>query len=351
MAARGRPRKYPLTEVSGPTVETPQAATSLTEKKRGRPPKEVSEMRGAVMDIFLAGVEVKITDAIEEKTQNVADDIRAHLDNALAQIEKNTTIKIETSRGTKEVQGLTHHRFPDLLKAISTKFPLMMVGSAGSGKTFAAEQVANAFDLPFYAISVGSQTSKTDLLGYMTADGKYIPTAFRNAYEHGGVFLMDEIDAGNPNVLIVLNSALAGHSCAFPDKMVRRHDDFYFVSTANTYGNGASRQYVGRNQLDAATLDRFLPFDWPIDETLENSMVSVYPQGDKWHLTVMGLREMVNSRNYRLIISPRATQKGAALLEKGFSIKDVVEMSILGSATDDQRGPLMSEAMRLWSSV
>lgn len=351
MAARGRPRKYPLTEVSGPNVEAQATTSELTAKKRGRPPKEVSEMRGAVMDIFLAGVEVRITDAIEEKTQDVASEIKAHLDAALEQIEKFKTINVATERGTKQVEGLTHKKFQDLLKVITTRFPIMVVGSAGSGKTFAAEQVANALDLPFYAISVGSQTSKTDLLGYMTADGHYVATAFRNAYEHGGIFLMDEIDAGNPNVLIVLNSALAGSSCAFPDKMVKRHDDFFFVSTANTYGTGASRQYVGRNQLDAATLDRFLTLDWPIDEKLEAAMVSNYTHGEKWHFTVMSLRELTEKSNMRVIISPRATQKGAALLEQGFAFKDVLEMTIFPTATVDQRGPLMAEATRVWGSL
>ena len=35
------------------------------------------------------------------------------------------------------------------------------------------------------------------------------------------------------------------------------HPDFRVVAAGNTFGNGADYDYVGRNQLDAASLDRF----------------------------------------------------------------------------------------------
>jgi len=83
--------------------------------------------------------------------------------------------------------------------------------------------VADALSLSFHAISVGSQTSKSDLAGYMTATGEYVRTQFREAYENGGLFLLDEADAGNSNVLILLNAALSNGKMAFPDGMVDAH--------------------------------------------------------------------------------------------------------------------------------
>ena len=110
------------------------------------------------------------------------------------------------------------------------------------------------------------------ITGYMDATGDYVRTAFRNAFEHGGVFLFDEVDNGNANALGVVNSALANGSMAFPDGMVKRHPDFLCVASANTYGRGADRQYVGRQALDAAFMDRFEVIHVDYDEALEEAL-------------------------------------------------------------------------------
>ncbi|MCH7728630.1 MAG: hypothetical protein IH991_19420, partial [Planctomycetes bacterium] len=71
-------------------------------------------------------------------------------------------------------------------------------------------------------------------------------------------------------MLVVVNAALANGHLRLPDgTTVDRHADFVCAAAANTFGTGADRQYVGRNQLDAATLDRFaacrLAFDYDVD--------------------------------------------------------------------------------------
>ncbi len=340
---------------------------------RGRPPKYITEQRKqqardnqnapqtdglptsgdvqkAVMDLFVTDMETKISDRVEEKTAEAVSELVDYLDQLKEEIKAHKRLTVVTERGEKELTGLMHELFPKLLKLCARKFPIMMVGSAGSGKTFACEQAAEALDLPFYTMSVGAQTTKSDILGFMHAGGEYITTQFRQAFEHGGVFLMDEIDAGNANVLVILNAALAGHYCAFPDRveLVKKHKDFIFVSTANTFGTGASRQYVGRNQIDAATLDRFVTIEWKVDETLEATIVSSLTNGERWHKVTKGLRKFVEDRSYRVIVSPRATIKGAELLDDGFTIDEVIEMVILPTANSEQRPTILSEALRLW---
>jgi hypothetical protein len=56
---------------------------------------------------------------------------------------------------------------------------------------------------------------------------------------------------------------------------IKRHKTFRLVLAANTWGTGATRQYVGRNQLDASTLDRFClaTIFVTYDESLESSLV------------------------------------------------------------------------------
>ena len=106
-------------------------------------------------------------------------------------------------------------------------------------------------------------------MGFNDATGKPVHTELRRAWENGGVFLCDEIDAGNANVLATLNALLSQPIAAFPDGMVARHQNFAFLAAGNTTGAGADMKFVGRNQLDGATLDRFVFVFWEYDEDFE----------------------------------------------------------------------------------
>lgn len=285
---------------------------------------------GKVFDNLEEAVQAKLEQAIK-------DGIEERLGQRLSALEASQVLEIKDNKKTREIKGLKHKNLKKLIMLANANMNVLLVGMAGTGKTKGASQVADALDLPFYCMSVGSQTSKSDILGYMNATGEYVRTAFREAYENGGVFVMDEIDAGNSNVLIVLNSALANDICSFPDKMVQRHKDFRFIATANTYGNGADRTYVGRNQLDGATLDRFAVLEWSIDEALEKALVAKYSKGGIWLETIRFFRRQVEDLGLRTIISPRATVKGAEELELGFKIEDVIESVILPQMPSDRR--------------
>lgn len=172
--------------------------------------------------------------------------------------------------------SLKHELTPIVLNYIAARVPVLLVGQAGSGKTHIAVNCAQILGLPHYSISVNEQTSKSDFLGYTDATGKAVVTNFRKAYETGGVFIIDEIDAGNPNILTVINSALSNDFCPFPDAMVPRHKDFVAVCTANTYGEGESLQYIGRNILDSATRDRFATVAIGYSDLLEKTLLPNY---------------------------------------------------------------------------
>lgn len=181
-------------------------------------------------------------------------------------------IEVKSNAGTHIVTSAQHECFEDMLFLLGCRKSLYIYGPAGSGKTQAAENAAEALGLPFTCVSVCAQSTKSDLLGFIDANGNYAPTLFRKAYENGGVFLLDEVDNGNANILNVLNSALANGYCAFPDGMIKSHVEFRCIAAANTFGTGATRLYVGRNQLDIAFLTRFIPIEIDYDEKLEISL-------------------------------------------------------------------------------
>ena len=115
----------------------------------------------------------------------------------------------------------------------------------------------------------------------------------------------------------------------FPDKRVSRHPDFRVVAAANTFGTGADRQYVGRNQLDAASLDRFAFLEWGYDEALERSLAG----NDAWVDRVQKVRKAVSTLKIRHVVSPRASIQGASLLAAGMA-QSAVESAVLFRGLD-----------------
>lgn len=258
---------------------------------------------------------------------------------------------------TKQDMGVQHYLFELLLKAVGTRTPVALVGEAGSGKTTGAEKVAEALKLEFTMNSFCRMTTKSDLLGFIDANGNYRGTQFRDAFENGKVYIGDEFDAGNENVAVVLNAALANGSCAFPDKVVKRHENFVPIICMNTFGRGGDRQFVGRNQMDAATMDRFAVIEWNIDEALEASILGVAKAqnkfkldeggtatAEKWLERVSSVRAGVAKAAVRHIVSPRASIYGVRMLAAGIGKAHVEEMVLWKGLDKEQRARIEKEA-------
>jgi cobaltochelatase CobS len=283
--------------------------------------KKAAEMQAAVEEAKKANTTIKEVEVIKEVP--TVPPVPA---SAPAPPVETAKLAVRTNKEPRQ-----HYLLPLVTKALKARCHVWLVGPAGSGKTTLAADAATELKLPHAALSVCGQTTKTDLLGYVDAHGVYRATCFRQAYEHGGVFCLDEIDNGNANVLAVLNSALSSKITTFPDKTVERHKDFVVVACANTYGVGAVGGYVGRNAIDAATLDRFFFVEMPYDDGLEayvagagstnspqwNEQGQNIPTEEEWLYLVRNTRDLVAELKIKAIVSPRATYMGLSLIKEG----------------------------------
>lgn len=240
------------------------------------------------------------------------------------------SLEIKSPAGTAKIEK-PHYKLADLVKIVSAGLHVWVVGPAGSGKTTAAEQTAEILKSAFYCQSVSQQTPVSALTGYMDANSHFVETAFYRAYSGGGVFVLDEADAGNANVLATLNAAVANGVCSFPCGMVKRHENFRLIACANTFGLGADRKYVGRAPIDAATLDRFAFFEFPYDEKLEREVAG----NDDWVSKVQAVRKKAGELKVDAVISPRASIQGARLLAAGFKESSVEQMVLWRGMTKD----------------
>ncbi len=179
----------------------------------------------------------------------------------------NKEITLVTPTETKPLSNEPrHYLFKDILETVNLTIPTALIGPAGSGKSTCCEQIAKALDLTFYLQN--GVTGTHELTGFVDAHGRYQTTPFREAFEKGGLILIDEVDTSEAGALKWINTGLANGYAVFPDSgnPLKRHSNFRIVIAANTFGTGADRMYVGANQLDASTLDRFCFFNFDYDE-------------------------------------------------------------------------------------
>lgn len=235
--------------------------------------------------------------------------------------------KLEVSgpQGVNLISGAIHFMTQEVIKVAALGHPIMLVGPAGCGKTTIGEHCARALGLPFFITSTVMDTH--ELMGFTDGYGKYHSTPFRQAFEFGGVWVADEIDAWDAAALLTANSALANGFATFPDATapIRRHEHFRMVATANTFGHGADRVYIGRNELDAASLDRFATIEVDYDTELERQFCNGQA---RWLHRVWEIRKKVQEKNIRHVVSSRAIIMGAAALNAGLT-QDRVESMYL----------------------
>jgi cobaltochelatase CobS len=245
---------------------------------------------------------------------------------------------IEVHLADQKVVALSdrcHRQFEELLGMIQEGHRnLLMVGPAGTGKTTLAKHVAKALDVDFAFLSLSAGVTETHLFGRILPDvdgaWKYKVSRFVEIYEKPGVFLLDEIDAADPNVMVAINAALANGVLANPvsGQIHQRHPECYIIAAANTYGFGGDTMYVGRNQLDAATLDRFVMSTLFVDydADLERDLVkAVLPEPESEELLswVVGLRESVKANRIRRVASTRLVEGAIKVIKRGGSLDDV----------------------------
>lgn len=243
---------------------------------------------------------------------------------------------LRDSAGEVRELGVSHRQLPQLLKACSARdhrgnrLNIWLSGPPGSGKTNAAEQVAEALGLEFYFN--GAIDNEYKLLGFVDAQGRVISRPFRQAYEHGGVYLFDEIDASLPAALLAFNSATANGWCDFPDGKVRRHADCVIIAAGNTYGGGGTAHFTGRMKQDGAFLDRFGFISWAIDEALESELCP----DREWCAYVQAVRARVLKQGLQQLVTPRASFLGAGFLAAGLDRETVIGMTLRKGMSNEQ---------------
>jgi MoxR-like ATPase len=218
---------------------------------------------------------------------------------------------------TEAIKG-GHPKLDELVRLLLQGENAYLYGPPGSGKTTGAAQAAKALGLAYGYISLNPQTADSRLVGFLDAQGRFTEPLFYKLYTEGGVFCIDEMDNASGSMLTALNGALENGHAAFPNGMAAKHEDFRLVGTGNTPGMGPMPGHPERRAWDSATPERFAFVYWPYDEALEQKLtLAANPGAKSWLQWVRKVRKYAKDRHIGLVVSPRASIKGAKLAKAG----------------------------------
>ena len=230
----------------------------------------------------------------------------------------------------KDPGEVFHSKFDMIKTCVENKIPVYLAGPAGSGKNHTLEQVAKVLGLEFYFTNSVQQEYK--LTGFIDAGGNFHETEFYKAFKNGGLFFLDEMDASIPEVLVLLNAAIANGYFEFPNGKITAHEDFRVVAAGNTVGSGADEAYTGRMVLDQATLDRFAIIDFGYDLKIELALA----KGNADLVSfVEDLRKQADQKGIRATFSYRCITMVTKLEATGMQLENIIRIAVVKGMDKD----------------
>ena len=110
--------------------------------KNGRPTKQETDVKNVVFDMFRLGMEVQIEEMISRHFEEMTAPVNERINELIEKANAYREIRVVTDTGKHEVNGLTHSQFELLLQLLALPFGIIMVGPAGTGKTYTGVALA-----------------------------------------------------------------------------------------------------------------------------------------------------------------------------------------------------------------
>ena len=221
-----------------------------------------------------------------------------------------------------------------------------LVGPMGNGKTTAARAELEAMGYTVFEVDCDEDKQPSDLIGRRTISAEdgvsvagYELGPVAKAMQHPkGALILNEYDALSPQVGMAFQSFFEAPSegqkrrITLPEngEQLQAVSDCPVVLTMNTLGNGATRQYVGRNSLDGANRDRIEIISTGYEAEAERLEAHGYTNATAQWLAgwADSIRLRIEQAGLRVGLSMRRLLTAAALIDKaGMSRAEAVDMA------------------------
>lgn len=191
----------------------------------------------------------------------------------LDEIKKNQEIILNIPNFSKEIKvSKTTSQIPNFYEIIDDVLAgnnVYLIGEAGGGKTYTAEQIAKTLGIEYVTLNCSQYTSPLEILGGQSVEG-FKEGKLIDCWKNGKILILDEMPKLDPNTAGLFNDALAKSTKTKPNSEskinsanteeppIERSNNFAVIATGNIYPNEPpAPQYRGNNQQDLSLLDRF----------------------------------------------------------------------------------------------
>jgi cobaltochelatase CobS len=237
----------------------------------------LQSMMGTLSAIMASGsgsVDTPQVREIIKKYLNVDKVKLSELDQSvLDEIKKNQEIVLNLPNFAKEIKvSKTTARIPNFYEIIDDVLAgnnVYLIGEAGGGKTYTAEQIAITLGIEYVTLNCSQYTSPLEILGGQSVEG-FKQGKLIDCWKNGKILILDEMPKLDPNTAGLFNDALAKstktkknseskiNSANTEEPPIERANNFAVIATGNIYPNEPpAPQYRGNNQQDLSLLDRF----------------------------------------------------------------------------------------------
>lgn len=198
---------------------------------------------------------------------------------------------------------------------------VLVQGLHGSGKSTHVEQVAARLNWPCVRVNLDGHVTRLDLVGkdvVTLRDGQQV-TEFQEgivpwALQRPMALVLDEYDAGRPDVMFVLQRVLEQEgrlTLMDQNRVIAPHPQFRLFATANTVGLGnLNGLYHGAQRLNHAQIDR-----WNLVVRLDG-----LPADEEVAVVLARVPKLDDDDGRRLVAQMVAT---AALTRRGYAAGDL----------------------------
>jgi MoxR-like ATPase len=274
-----------------------------------------------------------------------------------------------TSRGSRRLKK-DYFAFPIetpiVERALLKNKNVFLSGPTGCGKTELISRLADKNNIEYSRLNLNGEITIDDFLGVWNliesdagaSTTEYTYGVLPQAMKNGNLLLLDELDAGLPEVLFVLQAVLEGRPLVLTKtgETIYPEVGFSVAATANTVGRGdMSSLYTGTRVMNEAFLDRFkyvLKCDYATKATEKKILINrtgISGEHAKHIVDLAGRCRalLMEGRIY----STFSTRKSIALAEAIIDFEDIktaLRVSVIDRVSDED-GIIINEAsQRIW---
>ena len=265
---------------------------------------------------------------------SILDSAITYRDEYLKERDKKAAPALTVSTGQTTAGFIPPSWSKQFLTMVSLGKIVALTGPSGNGKTTSAKALLEQNDWQVIEADCTADTTAADLIGRKTLTADSGTTTV--TYEDGPVarafnsdrktaVLLNEWDAIDPRAAMAFQSAFepaqnGARRITLPEtgRQIESRANVIFVLTMNTLGNGASRQFQGRNALDGANRDRVEIIQTAYEHDAERLTAHGYTKETADYLAdwAKEIRAKIDSQNLRCFVSLRRLITAADLIDR-----------------------------------